>query len=469
MKRFFLTMLSGWVVAGPAGFAAEGDLESLVQMQQEASAALRLQQSQAREPELDPKRIINDSNSFLKEREPEMNAEEYALYEKVVTMLSTNPQFALRLLEAMMDEKEPPSPAFEFILGNAYYAAGDNEKSEAHYRSAVERYPTFLRAWNNLGVLYYTNDRFADAIPCFSKSVVLGDRDPTTFGLLGYCLEKLGNVVSAEMAYMQALGGDPSNTDWKEGLLRICIEGRQFGRAESLVKDLIREVPAETRFWLAYANILLSENRKLETITLLEVCASTGVAGIDEMMLLGDLYAEHNLVPEAIATYQNVFARQREVGERKLLHFARVLVAGGRLPQAEEVLSSMKAELTTGGRIDFLQTKADLAIARQQWAEARQSLDQLLAQAPLNGRALLSLGATYMGEEDLSRATFAFESAYRVDATRYRASLELANLELKNRDYARSIDYLEKALAIQKTDEVQDYLARVKTLVGNDG
>src|SRR5204863_886471 len=56
-------------------------------------------------------------------------------------------------------EKEEPSPAFQFILGNAYYAAGDNAKTEASYRSAVERYPTFLRAWNNLGVLYYTTER----------------------------------------------------------------------------------------------------------------------------------------------------------------------------------------------------------------------------------------------------------------------------------------------------------------------
>ena len=76
------------------------------------------------EPKLDPKRIINESNSFLKQREPEMTAEEYALYEKVVAMLAGgNPQFALKLLEAMVNEKEAPSPAFSFILGNAYYAA----------------------------------------------------------------------------------------------------------------------------------------------------------------------------------------------------------------------------------------------------------------------------------------------------------------------------------------------------------
>jgi len=37
-----------------------------------------------------------------------MTAEEYALYEKMLTLLSSNPEFALKLLEAMIYEKEPP-------------------------------------------------------------------------------------------------------------------------------------------------------------------------------------------------------------------------------------------------------------------------------------------------------------------------------------------------------------------------
>src|ERR1035438_10118382 len=129
------------------------------------SVALSVPATFAAEASVNPKRIINESSSFLKEREPEMTEEEYALYQKVVTMLSSNPEFALKLLEAMITDKEPPSPAFEFILGNAYYAAGMNDKSEANYRSAVKRYPTFLRAWVNLGVLYYSTERYNEGAP----------------------------------------------------------------------------------------------------------------------------------------------------------------------------------------------------------------------------------------------------------------------------------------------------------------
>jgi tetratricopeptide (TPR) repeat protein len=423
----------------------------------------------ARAPQLDPKRIINDSNSFLKEREPEMTAEEYAIYERVISMQSTRPDFALKLLEAMMSDKEPPSPAFEFILGNVYYAAGQNEKSEASYRSAVNRYPTFLRGWSNLGLLYYTTNRFDQAATCFSKAIVLGDREPGTFGLLGYSLEKEGNLVSAEMAYMQALSGDPANRDWKEGLLRICIEGKQLVRAESLVKSLIKQHPEDTRFWLTYATILLSDNRRTEAIVVLEACSATGVAGTSELTLLGDLYAEQNLIEEAIGIYSKVLGPAPQLGEQKLLHFAQVLIAGGRLKQAESVLNSMKSAPTEPGRLKLLQTRADLFAAQKRWPAVRETIEALLKVSPLDGRALVSLGRAYAAEEDLDRALFAFEAAFRVPSTTYVASLELANIELKNRHYAKSVEYLEKALSIEKTDAVEDYLNRVKTLVVTDG
>lgn len=419
-------------------------------------------------PEVDSKRIINESNSFLKEREPEMTSEEYALYEKVVTMLTTNVEFALKMLEAMMDEKEPPSPAFEFILGNAYYAANQVEQAEKSYRSAVTRFPSFLRAWNNLGVLYYMRDRFDQAVACFSKSIVLGDRDPTTFGLLGYSLEKQGNVVSAEMAYMQALAGDPANLDWKEGLLRIYIDGKQFGRAESLVKSLIKERPTETRFWLTYANVLLAENRKLEAAAILETAAAAGAAGAEELLLLGDLYAEQGLAREAVAVYQKVGGDAKERGERKLLHFARVLIAAGKLAEAEKALEDFHAGATPESRVAWRQARADLFMARKRWTEARKEVENVLQLAPLDGRALLTLGRIYLAEENLPRAAFAFEAAYRIPDVMYHASLELANLELKNRRYAKSVEYLEKALSLRKSDAVEDYLTRVKTLVAQD-
>jgi tetratricopeptide (TPR) repeat protein len=416
----------------------------------------------ADDPNVNPKRIINDSNSFLKEREPEMTEEEYALYQKVVTLVASNPEFAVKILEAMKSDKEQPSPAFQFILGNAYYAANMNDKAELNYRGAVERYPTFLRGWVNLGILYYSTQRYGEAVPCFSKAVELGDRDSTTFGLLGYSLQRDGDLVSAEMAYMQALGGDPANVDWKEGLLEICISGRQFTRAESLVKNLIKEKPSDTRYWMTYANILLSEDKKVEATVILETAVGLGYTSQEELSLLGDLYADQGLIPEAGEIYAKVLALSPEVGQEKLIHYSQILIASGRLSEAEGVLGKFGTDDAT---VEVLQLKADLLAAEKKWPEERTIIDLILKTDPLDGRALISLGRSYDAEDNIPRATLAFEAAYAIKASAYTASLELANIELKNRHYAKSVEYLQKALSIEKSDAVEEYLARVKTMV----
>jgi predicted Zn-dependent protease len=271
------------------------------------------------------------------------------------------------------------------------------------------------------------------------------------------------------MAYMQALSGDPANVDWKEGLLGICIEGKQYARAESLVKNLIKEQPTETRFWLAYANILIAEGRKTEATVLLETASGTGLANTEELTLLGDLYAEQNLVREASTIYQKVLVPSPEIGERKLLHYAQVLIATGKLQEAQGVLGMLNPLDDDANGIELRQTRSDLLAAQKKWPEERRELDGLLKIEPLNGRALISLGRAYAAEDDIPRATMAFESAFGIAGSTYVASLELANIEMRNRHYAKSVEYLQKALSIEKTDDVQDYLVRVKTLLPKDG
>ena len=234
------------------------------------------------------------------------------------------------------------------------------------------------------------------------------------------------------------------------------------------MKNLIKERPSDTRYWLTYANILLSEGRKLEATVLLETSSGMGLANVEELSMLGDLYAEQKLVPEAAGIYSKVLAVAPDIGEKRLVRYAGVLISAGKLDDAERVLSSAKPGSDDQSRIDLLQTKADLLAAQKKWPEERRELDDLLKLSPLDGRALISLGRAYSGEEDTPRATLAFEAAYHIEGSAYIASLELANIELKGRHYSKCVDYLQKALSIERTDAVQDFLTRVKTMVVKD-
>ena len=273
------------------------------------------------------------------------------------------------------------------------------------------------------------------------------------------------------MAYMQALSGDPANVDWKEGLLGICIDGKQFTRAESLVKNLIKEQPTDTRYWLTYANILIAEGRKTEATVILETASGAGISNTETLTLLGDLYAEQNMVREAGAIYQKVLVPSPEVGERKLIHYAQVLIATNKLQEAQGVLGMLANPGDDPTGIEIRQTRADLLAAQKKWAQAREELDGLLKIAPLNGRALISLGRAY--DERMTTSPARPSLLSRLSASRT-APMSRASSFREHRAEEPALRQergipSQKALSIEKTDDVQDFLVRVKTLVPRDG
>lgn len=417
---------------------------------------------------LDPRRIVNSSMGFLKEREPDLTAEESAFYENARTQ---KPELAIKLVEEIIvsgakDEK-PASPAFLLLLGNLHYASGAIAKAEASYQQAIERFPTFLRAWTNLGVLHYAQRRYAKAIPCFAKAVTLGSRESTTFGMMGECLEKSGDAVGAEVAYVQALAGDPGNARWVEGLLNVYLAAQQYPRAEVMLRKLIQEQPRDTRHWLTYAKLLHADGRKLEAIALLEQTLATGIAGEEERLELAGLYADQQLVAEAMRSYGQVKVTAKTLGETRTLQLARMRIARAEWSQAQALLDEIEPTIAEANRTELLLLRADLLAAQQKWTAARGVLDTVLRTDPMNGRALLALGRAYAAEGDQSRATMALEAATQTREGTRAACLELATIELRSRHFEKSVAHLETALALEKDAELEEILTRVRDLASS--
>jgi tetratricopeptide (TPR) repeat protein len=375
----------------------------------------------------------------------------------------------LKLLTAMSTaptEDEKPSPAFEFMVGNAHYAAGQYEGAEAKYRSAVEQNPAFMRAWNNLGILYHVQDRHADAVKSFSKSVSLGDREPTTLGLLGNSLEKTGNRVLAEMVYRQALAADPENINWTEGMLRIYLDEKQYPRAESLVRALVKSHPQESRYWLTYANLLISSDRKIEATALLERMQTMNLAHEQEMGLLADLYADQGMTPEVLVLCRRIGASDPLRAEQKLRQFARTLIADRSWTEVSKVLEVLtQLPLSPAGTVDRHKLCVEMELGRKNWIGARRELEILLNVAPGDGDAWIGLGRLCLAEAEPSQAIEAFERAYAIPESSYRASLELTNIEFKNRHYERCLTYLDHALSLQRSAAVENFRKHIRTLI----
>ena len=416
----------------------------------------------ATKAELD--RIINESAGFLKNREPEMTAGEYALYEKVVAMLSVQPEFAMQLLQGMMAGKERISPAFEFVLGNAQYNAGRRELAEAHYRRAVDRYPDYLRAWANLGVLYYGDERYDQAVASFRRAVELGDSSSDTLGLFAYALQRAGNGVVAEMLYLRALAAAPDNPDWLDGLCGLYIESKQYPRAEPLARQLIKLQPNEPRHWQHYAGLLIAQDRRMEAVVVLESARAMRLASDDMLLQLGDLYAQQKFTAEALAVYREALKNVPAAGAKRLIALAQLLTDEGQPGAATELLASVEKTLPAEARVPFLQARAELAADRKDWPAARRDLEEAVALKPLHGPLLLRLGQVLKSAGSAIAAEQTFAAAARRPESAYQAHLELADLALRARHFRPCIDHLEQALQLERSPAIQQYLTKIKVL-----
>jgi len=418
-------------------------------------------------PALDVKRIVNESYNFKKNNEPEMTEEEYALYEKIVSMVQVQPELALKLVEGLIAGKQQ-SPAFEFVLGNIFYTSNRAELAEQHYRKALALHPEFTRAWSNLGAMFYAQGRYADAAECLVKTIEGGERDAHTLGLLAFCLKKTDRKTAAKMDYIQALGLDPTNTDYLEGLVEIYYEDHDYAQAESLLAQLIKLKPESRHNWLLYASVLRSRDRPLEAIAVLEAARSLNLLQTDGLLLLGDLYERGKFYPEAIEVFRQLRGDSVKLSAVRLIALAESLIASGQLKAAEEALTGADANLAPEENVLLHLARANYFAARADSAREKEQLEGALAIDPLNGRGLLALGRYYKAHDDMARADIALESATRQPEYTYRACVELADVALKTRRYQRGLEYLERAYAIEKDLQLQPYIARIKRVIAEN-
>ena len=139
-----------------------------------------------------------------------------------IKIIKARPEQAIKQLSEQI--KEDDSAAFDFILANLYFQEGDLVAAEKFYLQAIKKYPSFRRAYKNLGFVNIQSGDYVSAINSISKSMELGDVDGRAYGLLAYSYLTQENYYPAEAAYRQAILMQPEVVDWKLGLARCLLE-----------------------------------------------------------------------------------------------------------------------------------------------------------------------------------------------------------------------------------------------------
>jgi tetratricopeptide (TPR) repeat protein len=399
--------------------------------------------------------------------EPRVSPDEVKILEKIRPLMADKlPQAEAALVKAM---KPDCSAILDYTLGSIDFQQEKMADALACYRRAVDKFPSFRRAWRNVGLIHARNGAYDDAIHAFTRMIELGGGDSYSYGLLGFAYASKQDYQAAEAAYRNALLLQPDNTEWRLGLTRCVFKQDKFEDAAALLDVLIERFPDKTDFWLLQAQTYLGMKQPLRAAEDLEALVLLDKASADTLQTLGDIYVTENLPDLASRAYLRMIDADAKQPVSRPMRAAEMLAARGALSQAHRVTAHVHDMFDTtmndAERRKLLKLDARLSMAEGADSDDTANvLEEIVKLDPLDGEALMLLGQHYARHNAPDRAIFDYERAESIEAFEANARIRHAQLLVSLGRYGDAIPLLRRAQELKPREDVARYLEQVERI-----
>ncbi len=408
---------------------------------------------------------------------PAFTTEESQVYDRVVQLADDNVNQAIDELRALLaadndPDTESPNAQFNYLLATLFYSENKYNNAIEQFRKAIEKWPTFRRAYKSLGVLLILQNRYQEAQQYLTKVIELGGTDPEIYNFLGTAYTLDENLAAAESAYRQAMLLKPGSDQFKLSLVRVLFSQEKWAEADALLQAMITKDPGNIDAWNLQANTYLGRQEFLKAATNWEILRAMGELSPEDLNKLATIYTSEKLYDLAADRFLEAFEKAGGAAVDKVLQAAEQLLARDASPQAERLLEEVRtsdtAELSDQERQQILRLEAKMLMDGGKGAEAAEILEQLVKQSPTDGDSLLKLGQYYRGEGEPEKALFYFERATYLPDFKANALVRLAQLKAEDmKEYGEALSLLRQAQQVEHRDKVQDYIEQIERFERN--
>jgi len=399
------------------------------------------------------------------EIEPRVTPKEIDLLEELRPLMADDLPAAEELL---LEKLKPDSSAtLDFTLGNLRFQQDRLDEARADFERAVGKFPSFRRAWRNLGLIHARDGRYDDAIRAFTRMIELGGGDGYSYGLLGFAYAAKSDYQAAEAAYRNALLLQPDSTEWRLGLTRCVFKQEKFQDAAALLEALVARFPDNADFWLLQAHTFVGMKQPLRAAGNLESVDRLGKSTLESLYMLGDLYLSEELPDLAAGAYRRAIDLQPDQELDHPVRSAETLAAHGAVEQARGVAAHIREvrgdNLGAEEKPRLLKLEARLSMADGVGdAQTAKVLEEIIQLDPLDGEALLLLGQHYERQNEPDRAIFYYERAASLEPYEANAKIREAQVLVRQARYAEALPLLRRAQEVRPRDDVARYLEQVE-------
>ena len=404
---------------------------------------------------------------FRSEIEPRISKAEQSVLAEVVAKAENQLAEAIAYLENKVDEKS--SPALDYALGTMCYQNGRLTTAVQAYQNAIKKFPNFLRAHKNLGLVQLNLANLEPASKSLTKAISLGDGDGVTFVALGYCHLRLERFLSAENAYRMALLLLPESQDARNGLVNCFLYTERFQEALALLNELLDKDPNDAFCHRARAQVLQSLKKEKKAAVALETLNRMGKLKLPDLLILGDLYHNLELYDQSLKAYQEAIRNQQKLPLENYIRVARILINRGSYEDGFSYLEEIEKNFGMGYSVDdekqIKLLQAEVLRATGKDSEASSILVELSKKFPLEGKIHFPLGQLAWKNNEFVEAEIRFQRAQKDPDQEVQALVEYARMMVSYQKYQKAVDLLEKAQAMSPQKRVEKYLTSVKNLL----
>ncbi len=395
--------------------------------------------------------------------EPVVSSEERGLLVEVQKLMEDGRREAA--LGKVKDSKlTADSAALQFNLGNLYFEEGEMEEAAEAYAEAIGKYPSFRRAHRNLGVVRTREGEIDKALESLLEALRLGDSDGTTYGMVGFCRLQRGEYASALQAYRMAQLSQPESTEWKAGVAQCLQNLNARDEAVALLDEVIRQRPGEASYAVLLASLLLELDRSDEAVKALELPRRLGTLDADGLLLLGELDLRAGRIARATEAVEAGFAREVKPTLDRSLSLAAVAMGRSEWKLARQVID---AATPAEGQVPVALTRLSARLmidSGEAPEEGANILRDLLKSNPTDGASLLALGKHEVSQSHPDEAELLFERATVDEFAALEAWIELARLRVSQERYGKALEAVDRALALEPTEDLRAYRASLASL-----
>lgn len=394
------------------------------------------------------------------EIEPRVDPDEREQLGAVIPLVEKDIEAAITKLTKLA--KPESSAVFDFLLGQMYLQSAKYDKAIAAYKTAIKKFPEFMRAYKNMGLAHIQLDQCEKARPYILKVMEMGAADGLSYGFLAHCYLQDEKYATALNAYKMARLFQPDNRDWKSGEAQASLMAEKYNDAIILLDELITDYPQEPGYWMMQANAYMALEDRGRAAANLEIVKKMNKATAQSLLLLGNIYIAEDMSKLAYPAFSAALRQKEKPAFERARKAFDYLVSDRNWSDATQFLSDIKKAYPKN---NFQIMDAHLAIGKGNTKQAARLLKEVVNRDPMNGEALMLLAHNYWQQDDFERAEFMYERAARLEKFTYNALRMNARMAVGQNRLKHALGLLQAAAKIKSNHILKQNIRILKNAV----